>query len=432
MAAGDKVFIADKKTLDEVHANTVGILAAVGDGAHKHLKRYGIKIAKGNSGKDARVEYILDAVGMTPAKMDYDLGVFNYGSWENVGFVSPEMNYPCMLKADGTEDYKLDPNDYSLKEGSGLPSDVANIDYDGNAMAAFVGGWLCQFETKTDEYIIWCAEQFDETYKAYHRMTPDGEIRPGFYRRIYTPTEALKKAKSISGQQPMYSKNATQERELIKANGEAYEHTSWSEYNYITCLLKIMGKTEDCQTAFGNGNMNGYVEDPLKFYGVLKTGTLDNKGQFFGSRTNNEQVKVFHTEAMWGDQYERLIGLVCDHGKLKVSPYGPYNFNGTGYHVVTDYIENGVVKPGDGYKGGYTKDTIVNEYGRFTKNWGGSTSTYLCDYHAINPDILSVALVGGYASYGAACGPGCVNLSYTVSGAYWSIAPGLSYKMPVA
>ena len=31
MATGDKIFIADKKTLDEVKANTEGILSAVQD-----------------------------------------------------------------------------------------------------------------------------------------------------------------------------------------------------------------------------------------------------------------------------------------------------------------------------------------------------------------------------------------------------------------
>ena len=426
MAAGDKVFIADKETLDKVHANTVGILAAVGKGQHAELKRYGIKITKANSGKDARVEYILDAVGMTPAKMNYSEGVFDYGSWEGVAFASPEMNYPCMVKTDGTEDYKLNPNDYSLKAGGELPSDVANIDYDGNAMAAFVGGWLCQYETKTAEYIIWCAEQYDETYKAYHRMAPNGELRKGFYRRMYTPTEANGKARSISGKQPMASKNATDERKLIKANGEDYEHTSWSEYNYITALLKIMGKTEDCQAAFGNGNMSGYVDNKEQFYGVLATGSLDKMGQFFGYNTGKQQVKVFHTEAMWGDQYERLVGLICDHGKLKVSPYGPYNFEGTGpqYKEIIDYVETGLAAAGGGTVSGYTKDTVVNEYGRFTKNHGGSSATYLCDYHYLNPDIVSVALVGGHASYGATCGPSFVSLYYAVWSSYWNLAPG--------
>ena len=44
MATGDKIFIADKETLDEVKANTEGILAAVQDidGKFAGIKRYGV------------------------------------------------------------------------------------------------------------------------------------------------------------------------------------------------------------------------------------------------------------------------------------------------------------------------------------------------------------------------------------------------------
>ena len=375
MAVGDRVYIADKETLDRTHANTVGILAAIGQGQHGMLKRYGIKIEKNNSGAAARVEYILDAVGMTPAHMDFANGVFDYGDWEGVAFVDEAHNYPCMVKSDGTEDYKLDPNNYKLRKGTDLPSDVDNTAYDGNAMAAFVGGWLCQYETDTHEYIIWCSEQWDETYHAYHRMDEQGNVRPGFYRRIYTPGLVDNVARSISGLQPMASKTADQERTAIKANGTAWEHTAWSEYNYITALLKIMGKSENCQAVFGNGNMNGYVNDASVFYGVLPAGTMDDKGQFFGYNTDNQQIKVFHTEAMWGDQWERLVGLICDNGKVMVSPYGPYNWTGDGYHQIIDYVSEGICVAGEGGKGGYPSKTIMTQYGRFNGNKSGAAVT---------------------------------------------------------
>lgn len=54
---------------------------------------------------------------------------FNPGSWGNAFF----LPRPCMLKFDGTVDYYLDPVNYLLKE-DGTPSDIKNIDYEGNAM----------------------------------------------------------------------------------------------------------------------------------------------------------------------------------------------------------------------------------------------------------------------------------------------------------
>lgn len=425
----ERIYIADKETLDKVHANTTGILAALEseEGKHKNAVRFGIKINKNDSNPKTRVEYIYDAVGKTPAAMDYTNGVFNYGSWENTYFTSEEYNYPCMVKFDGSEDYKLNPSDYSKKKKDGSASDIADIAYAGNAMAAFKGGFLCQYETETHEYTIWSNVKYDDGYNAYHRTDENGVIRPGFYRRIYIPTLYNNVARSISGQLSMYSKNATQERTYIKANGDNWEHTSWSEYNYIISLLKIMGKSEDLKTVFGNGNMSGYVNDAAQHYGVLAAGTLDTKGQFFGFNANNKQVKVFHTEAMWGDQWERLVGLICKNGKAIVSPYGPYNFTGDGYIEIYDYVEKSGITAATN---GWARNSISTEYGRLTTTWNGSSNTYLTAYFYINPTITAVALVGGDAGYGAVCGF-YVSLHNSAGTASWSVAPGLSSKMPL-
>lgn len=64
--------------------------------------------------------------------------------------------------------------------------------------AAFLGGWICQYETETDEYIIWSNEKYDDGYNAYHRTAADGVVRPGFYRRIYTSALLNGVARSIS------------------------------------------------------------------------------------------------------------------------------------------------------------------------------------------------------------------------------------------
>ena len=356
-----RIYLADKETLDSTHANTTAILAALEEsgGEHKKAVRYGIKISKSDSGKKSRVTYLYDAVGMRPAAMNYTDGVFNYGSWGNVEFV--KNNYPCMVKYGGTEDYKLLATNYALKADGTTASDVANVDYAGNAMAAFKGGWLCQYETATDEYIIWSNVKYDDGYNAYHRTAPDGVIREGFYRRIYTPALLNNVARSLSGQQPMASKNATQERTYIKANGDVWEHTSWWEWNYIIALLKIMAKSEDLQEAYGNGNMSGYVNDSAQFYGVLATGSMDDKGQFYGYNAGNKQVKVFHTEAMWGDQWERICQMVCDKGVVKVQPYGDCNLTGAGFEKVLDFADYGV----SGSVGGYMKDTVMTKAGRF-------------------------------------------------------------------
>ena len=377
--------------------------------------RYGIKISKKEKNPDKRVTYIHDAKDLQPARMNFDTGVFEYGSWQGRGFAAPENNYPCMVKADGTEDYKLMREDYTKRE-DGAASDVANTDYAGNAMAAFKGGWLCQYETEADEYIIWSNVKYDDGYNAYHRTAPDGSIREGFYRHIYMPTLIDGKARSISGAEIMGGFTAKQERQLCKANGEAWEQSTWQQWNYIICLLKIMAKTDDLQAAYGYGN----CDNPA--WEALPTGTLNDKGQFYGSREKDKQVKVFHTEALWGDKWERLAGLIVDNGTVKVHTYGEYNFTGQGYKSVYRYIIRS-------FDYGFVDGTVMTPYGRFPVSFNGGRHEYTADYGAIDAEIVSVPLVGGCCNNGLRCGA-YVSLNYTASVASWYIAPGLSCIMP--
>ena len=56
-----------------------------------------VKISEPNPA--TRVEYLFDAVGMTPAFMDFTTGAFNMGTWGGVWFVRD--NYPVMVKFAG-------------------------------------------------------------------------------------------------------------------------------------------------------------------------------------------------------------------------------------------------------------------------------------------------------------------------------------------
>ena len=101
----EKIFIADKETLDSVKADTSSIKttaeAILQELSGARPKRYGYRVKIDESNPETRVEYLFDAVGMTPAKMDFAAGTFNYGSWADLWFIRD--NYPCMVKSDGSE-----------------------------------------------------------------------------------------------------------------------------------------------------------------------------------------------------------------------------------------------------------------------------------------------------------------------------------------
>ena len=390
----------------------------------KTPKRYGVRIKKNESNPSARVEYIYDAVGMTPAKMNFTTGVFEYGDWADIWFVKD--NYPVMVTSAGEEDYRLDPNDYTLKL-NGAASDVANTAYDGNAMAAMPLVWISRWEDASYEYIVVCESQYDESYRADAHTNEAGEVMDKFYAAIFRGALVDTKLRSISGLQPMYSKTAQNEIDYAKANGALWDIDTFSRYNLLADLMTIISKSDNSQASFGNGNL-GYNESLAPTYGVMVTGTLNDKGQFWGANDNTHQMKAFHIEAVYADQWRRVRGLIYDYGEIKIKPTAPYNLTGDGYFATGIHILNasGVAQAGTDLNG-YVKGTKMTRYGRLPVQVGGSSATYTCDYLWSRDDIVAVGLVGGTCDSGLYGGVRCVNFNRTAGGAIWYIGAARSY-----
>ena len=152
---------------------------------------YGFHINSGESDPAAAVTYIEDAVGMTPAKMDYANSKFSYGSWGNAFF----MPRPCMLKYDGTVDYYLDPNDYSKKADGVTASDVADTTYGGNAMMEWgQNGKKIWYKIVPDtgddtSASVYIADyQVDADFHAWSFINSEGNLADHFYTPCYFGT----------------------------------------------------------------------------------------------------------------------------------------------------------------------------------------------------------------------------------------------------
>ena len=183
----------------------------------------------------------------------------------------------------------------------------------------------------------------------------------------------------------------------------------------------IMSKSDNSQEAFGNGVISTYVDDRNQNYGMLmNSGTLSNKGQFFGYNDDYHQVKVFHIEGWWGDRDNYIHGLMCvSSSSVKVSLTGPYNYTGSGYNAVSGMTSS---------VNGYATTTSTNEYGRFATAVNGSESTYTCDYQRYyNNSDTRFASVGGDCGNGSVCGASYVCVDYTSSHSYWSFGASLSF-----
>ena len=344
--------------------------------------RYGIKINKLESDPESRITYIYDAEGMTPAHMDFDNGVFDYGSWENVFFV--RENRPVMLNLDRTVAYELDHDDYT-KKTTGTASDIDDEDMPLNAMSEFPLIWLCQYEVDNYEYVIVSNVQYDETYRADAYTREDGTIARYMYLPMFGGSYDGSRLRSISGQ--VLANNTTMQTEFnyAAANGAGWTVIPWCRRNLINCLLLIMGKSEDSKKIFGGGNVYGVGD-------FLNSGTLNNKGQFYGYNDTTHQVKVFHIEKWWGDRFDRIAGLISDNRRVKTKMSPPYNLTGS------EYIDTLVDLP---LSDGWQRDTRMTQYGRFPITVGAGASTYVCEFIFVPYAAKYPACVGGMYSNNA-------------------------------
>ena len=389
---------------------------------------YGFKINPSESDPSSAVTYLEDAVGMTPAKMNYTSGEFEYGSWENAFF----MPRPCMLKYDGTVDYYLDPTDYTKKK-DGTSSDVANTSYAGNAMMEWGKDgkriWYKIEPSSTaggaDVYIS--NKQVDDTYHCWSFYDCNGTLQSHFYTAIYNGSLIDSKLRSLSGQTPSVYTTQENEATYAKANNTGSD-TRWYTETYadwvlINLLLILISKSLDSQTAFGYGYANGNSS-------AISTGTGNTKGLFWGESTGKYLVKVFGMENSWGNILRRIAGWTINSGKSTVKlTWGTQDGSTTtGYNTsgsASGYISSGVTLTSSGC----INTQYFSDVGFFTpRAVSGSTSTYYCDYAYCSSNTGYAAQVGGRWNNGSDAGAFRVNLSYSASHSYSNIGASPSYR----
>lgn len=403
---------------------------------HRH-KVYGFHINSANSNPSNAVTYLEDAIGATPAHMDYANDKFDYGSWKDAFF----MPRPCMLKNDGTVAYYLDENDYT-KKYDGTDSDISNTDFEGNAMMEWGKNgqkiWykvVPDADDSTSVSVYISNFRQDNDYHAYSFIDKNGEYIDHFYTPIYAGSLVSDKLRSLSGQTLIVNKTASAEINYAKANGDGWFTEVFCDVELINYLLILIGKSLNTQTVFGNGNQSGY-DTAKENNGVIKSGNivygdtecqLNKKGLFWGSNDTASGVKVFGMENWWANQWRRFAGLVNVQGTAKFKlgyadsdgNVSDYNLDGSGY------VEAGTL-PSNGYvtKMDYSNGAMI------PKVTAGSASTYYCDYYYNNTESTYYALRCGDCLDGSGCGAFFVVLNDGAGLAYWAVGAALSCKPP--
>ena len=390
---------------------------------------YGFHIDPSVSDSSNAVTYIADAVGKTPAAMGAN--TFSFGDWENAFF----MPKPCMLKSDGTVDYYLDPNDYT-KKADGTPSDVANANYDGNAMMEWGKIWYKFVPTETDGEVYFYVADYkaDNDYHCWCNIDSQNNETDHFYTAIYNGT-GTEKLRSISGvilTSANGNGDTTVTEEVTRAtannttnNVEWYTEV-YSDRMLINMLLVLMGKSLNSQAVYGRGLDTGGQTAKEAYV----TGTLNDKGLFWGDTSaGTSGIKVFGMENYWGCVWHRTAGLISinNHAYAKLTYSTADGSSVTGYNQTgNSYLEFGSAPNTNGW----IKTMKYNRKGLIPfiiDGAEGNSNHYYGDYYYQNANTRYL-LLGCRSGLGLNAGAMCFSLNATPDNAVWNCSTTLSCK----
>lgn len=423
--AGEKIFVADKPTLDKIY----NILAPE--------QVWGFIEHNVTLGASARIEYTGVNKNYKPLSLDKSSGVMSLNDW--AGHPILEANKPYMVRNDGSPDYRLKADDYTKKE-DGTASDVANSQYKGGAFSWLKKIYKQEYMIGDDRYVNFSMGKRDGFEPVGFIDDSNNELEgvwlPMFYGAILDP-EGTPTMASLSGLQPTYSKDTTAQKTAIDNFGARARFLGGPIVETIIDLLILFAKTTDLQGAYGNGNMSGYDVSLEPTYGVLKNAVVKG-GQFYGTGDGKSLNKIFHSVVLgsW-QQWMRDPYEVVVNGRVKVSTNYKYDVTGA------SYLDTGIQVPNNQTWNGNHNALAYPSYYRTVPGYGaipalemkgGSTATGGCDgLWREDPTqvFTAVARRFGDCDNGAIGGPRARTWNYTATDAYWYIGAAILLLPPV-
>lgn len=335
---------------------------------------YGIKIDTSSYNPDDYVTYTDDAVTFTPLKVDTSTGVCDYGSWKEI--INTLIGAkPCLVNNSGTVLFYLNPDNYNQLE-TGETIDIESGEF-GQVMIRFnhlyykfsMEGTAIKFQISN--------KKVDETWIDTAFASEDGIGQSKDYMFISAYETCLKnnKLQSLSNQS-------------IKVNIPYSDMERLSEFGvfhmmnivkkqFVIFLGYLVTKSIDLSGNIGPGYTYDSIDD-------LKSGSMNDKGLFYGSENNNG-VKLFGIENLWGHRLKYMHGIIqrltyvinTETGMMEpeqhlfVKEFYPYD-------NINDYTDCGKIEPN---KYGYIKSLkFVTNSIYFPDSLEGSSASYYKSY----------------------------------------------------
>lgn len=363
-----------------------------------------------------KIIYDEGCAGYTPAKVNFTTGKIDYGSWADAFFMKVR---PCMQYYNGSVAYYLNPNNYKQKENGGV-SDNTNMSFAGNTMIEFPKIFLKVEDLGNKKGKITIADKrVDNQIECYTNIDENNNEIDHYYMGAYAGNLNNNIMRSMSGVAKSHGGTFTNFLNYVNANnnGDSGNRKQWSglvrcDFQLLRFLLMLISKTTDIRGAFGYGNSGGNKGSGTRT--LLKTGTMDDKGLFFGAAesktgTPGVGVKVFGIEDLWGDIGYHIFGQIVEKGnaynkasyKVKMtkgtydgSTANEYNAYGEGFiELPSEITPYGVVNSyvlTDNY---YTKyGMLPKKQSKFTTNLSEGYTNYVFTFGSTNNVKYSMCL----------------------------------------
>lgn len=427
MATGNRIYVADKETLDKIY-NILEVEPVYGFIEHNATL----------SPSGGRVEYIGANKNYTPLKVTMG-GGYALNGWADFPWL--KANKPYMVKSDGTPDYRLNETDYSKKADDGTASDVANTSYDGGAFSWGQKIYKKEYMAGDDRYVLFRFEKADGFEPVGFLDSDNNELEgrwiPMFYGSILGATGSTPKMVSLSGLQPCYSNTTDTEKTAITNFSSRAAFFGGPFVETLIDLMIMFAKTTDLQAAYGYGNMSGY-DVSLEPTNGVKQNAVVGGGQFYGTTDGKSLNKIFHSIVLGSyQQWMRDPYEVIVNGRVKVSKNYTYDLTGATYEdtgiVVPDNLEWDTNGNGLSYPSYYK---TVPGYGAIPAGAmkGGSSATGGCDglwRKDPKQTFTGVALRFGTCFNGRHAGPRSRHWDGRAADAYWYLGAAVLLNPPV-
>ena len=348
--------------------------------------------------------------------MDNAIGMKSgYANWKDTKLM--QSIKPCLLREDGTVNYYIQKDNYTLKEGGGT-SNLTGIDGDVMVEIPLMGYKMWNDDTYQYISVTMDPDKEKDGYCYYAHSLDNEKDCDKIYMGAYLGyKDTDNRLYSRSGVSPTVNTNLIDFRISTVNKGKGYSLTSFFPHTLLQCLYVIIYKNLNSQSALGQGYTSANNSSKKN------TGGTNSNTFCYGTTSDTQQIKLFGIEDFYGNLLQRLDGLYCD----------------SNHNIKTDY-RNSVFTVSNGNSFQFsTKGSVQNWY-NITKILGTNTSgfvikngydtnrgqDYYCDYGDLSSGCFGVS--GGYWDDGSGAGVFQLDVDVSASNAYSYVGARLMYK----